>query len=146
MSTLLSDFNATDRINSNVARTRLYSDLNLSLLINPITRDISPVTDIDAVKNSIKNLMLTSFHERPFQPTIGAGLTALLFENANIFTTIELENAIKKTINIHEPRVTDLEIEINDDIDRNAYAITVKFRVFYDNTINELDFFLTRLR
>lgn len=146
MSTILSDFNSTNRINSNVARTQLYSDLNLSLTINPITKDISPVTDIDAVKNSIKNLILTNFHERPFNPTMGSGLTALLFEPANVFTAMEIKNAIVKVINKHEPRVTDVIVQIADYIDENAYQITIGFKVSYDSKFNEAKFFLTRLR
>lgn len=146
MSSILSDYNKNERINSNVARTRLYSDLALSLLINPITRDISPVTDIEAVKNSIKNLVLSNFHDRPFNPSLGSGLHALLFENASLFTAIEIQNAITKVINNHESRATDVSVFVSDQHERNAYDVTVKFRVFYDNTINELNFFLTRLR
>ncbi len=146
MSTLLSDFNSTNRINSNVARTRLYSDLNLAMLINPITKDISPVTDIDAVKNSIKNLVLTNFHDRPFNHTAGSGLRSLLFENATIFTAMEIKNAIEKVLDIHEPRATEVRVQIVDDSERNSYSVTIGFVVFYDNTPQELNFFLTRLR
>lgn len=146
MSAILSDYNSADRINSNVARTRLYSDLNLAFTINPITRDVNPLTDIDAVKNSLKNLMLTNFHDRPFNPALGSGLTALLFEPANIFTGMALRNAIEKVINKHEPRVTDVTVQVNDMPDQNAYAVTIGFRVFYSENMNELDFFLTRLR
>jgi phage baseplate assembly protein W len=146
MSTLLSDYNVADRINSNVARTKVYSDLNLAFTINPITKDVNPVTDIDAVKNALKNLMLTNFHDRPFNPTLGSGLTALLFEPANMFTAMELKDAIEKVINKHEPRVTDVTVQVKDMSDMNAYAVTIGFRVFYSETLNELEFFLTRLR
>lgn len=146
MSNLLSDFNSTNRTNSNVSRTLLYSDLNLGFSINPITKDISPVTDIDAVKNSVKNLLLTNFHDRPFNPTLGSGLTGLLFEPANTFTAMALKDAIIKVINKHEPRVTDITVAIYDNADRNEYRVTVGFRVFYDDTAKEIEFFLTRLR
>lgn len=146
MSTLLSDYNSSDRITSNVARTRVYSDLNLAFTINPITKDINPVTDIDAVKNSIKNLMLTNFHDRPFNPLLGSGLAALLFENADVFTEIALTDAIELVINRYEPRATDVTVQVKDQSDINAYAVTVGFRVFYSETASELEFFLTRLR
>ena len=144
MSNILSDYNETNQINSNVARTRLYSDLNLAFRINPITRDISFLTDIDAVKNSIKNLVLTNFHERPFNPTAGSGVRELLFENATVFTAMAIKNAIEKVISIHEPRATDVDIVIDDQSERNAYSVTITFKVFYDNTSQELNFFLTR--
>lgn len=146
MSKILSDFNTTTRTSSNIARTQLYSDLNLGFTINPITKDINPVTDIDAVKNSLKNLVLTNFYDRPFQPTLGSGLTRLLFESANVFTIMELKNAIEKVINNHEPRVTDVKIEVVDNSDLNEYRVTVYFRVFYDDSDNSFNFFLTRLR
>lgn len=146
MSTLLSDYNSNSRISSNVARTKVYSDLDPNFSINPLTRDISPLSDIDAVKNSIKNLVRTNFHDRPFQPTIGSGLTALLFEPANTFTAIEIRNAIIKVITRYETRATDVDVSVIDNSDRNAYTITVTFRVFYDDSVNEFDFYLTRLR
>jgi phage baseplate assembly protein W len=146
MSKILSDFNITAKASSNIARTRLYSDLNLGFAINPITKDINPVTDIDAVKNSLKNLMLTNFYDRPFQPTLGSGLTRLLFESANVFTIMELKDAIEKVINNHEPRVTDVNVDVIDNSDLNEYRVTIYFRVFYDDSVNSFDFFLTRLR
>lgn len=146
MSTILSDYNSNERINSNVAQTKLYSDLNLSFSINPITKDINPVTDIAAVKNSLKNLLLTNFHDRPFNPTLGSGLSGLLFENANIFTEMEMQSAIERVINNYEPRVTDVRVQVADMSDENSYAVTISFRVFYSDAVNELEFFLTRLR
>jgi len=146
MSKLLSDFNQTNRVNSNVAYERLYSDLNLGFTINPISKDVSPVTDIDAVKSSIRNLVSTNFYDRPFNPTLGTGLTALLFEPAHVFTATALRNAIIKVINNHEPRATDVAVQIEDDSDRNAYRVTISFRVFYDSSRNQIEFFLTRLR
>jgi phage baseplate assembly protein W len=146
MSNNLSDFNSTNRINSNVARTSLYSDLNLAFVINPITKDISPVTDIDAVKNSIKNLVLTNFHERPFNPTMGSGVSALLFEPVNVFTSIAIADAIEKVISAHEPRATDVSVNLIDNADLNEYTVSVEFRVTYNENINEINFFLNRLR
>jgi phage baseplate assembly protein W len=146
MSKLLSDYNKNGEINSNVAQTRLYSDLNLNLSINPITLDVNPITDIEAVKNSIKNLILTNFHDRPFRPTLGSGVAGLLFENASIFTAIEIKNAIEKVIGRHEPRARAITVQVIDKSDENAYNVTIGFEVFYDSTRREFDFFLTRLR
>lgn len=146
MSRLLSDYNSVDRINSNVAWSQVYSDLNLSFVINPITKDVSPLTDTDAVKGAIKNLVLTNFFDRPFNPTFGSGLTALLFEPANTFTAIEIKTAIETVINKHEPRVTDVTIQVKDNPDENRYQVIVGFRVFYSDESNETSFFLTRLR
>ena len=146
MSKILSDFNENGKVNTNVAQSILYSDIDLKFQINPITNDVSILTDIGAVKNSIKNLVLTNFHERPFQPMLGSGLIALLFEPAGIYTSIQIKNAITKVINRYESRATDVTIQINDRSEENGYDITVGFRVFYDDRLNEVEFFLTRLR
>lgn len=143
---ILSDFNKTGKTASVVARRQLYSDIPLNFLINPITKDISYVTDIDAMKNSVKNLVLTNFHERPFDPSLGSGLTHLLFEPATIFTAIEIQHAIEKVINNHEPRVTALEVTVTDDSDNNRYHISIQFTVTFSEEINEINFFLVRLR
>lgn len=146
MSSVLSDFNKNGVSASIVAKTELFADLDLAFIPNPISNDIVPLTDIDAVKNSIKNLVLTNFHDRPFNPTLGSGLFRLLFENATIYTALEIKNAIEKVISLHESRVTDVEVTVNDQSERNAYSIAVKFRVFYNDLDNEFNFFLTRLR
>lgn len=146
MSSVLSDFNKNGVSASIVAKTELFADLDLAFIPNPISNDIVPLTDIDAVKNSIKNLVLTNFHDRPFNPTLGSGLFRLLFENATIYTALEIKNAIEKVISLHESRATDVEVIVNDQSERNAYSIAVKFRVFYNDLDNEFNFFLTRLR
>ena len=64
----------------------VYKDINLSFIKHPITGDITSVTNADAIKRSVKHLVLSNFNERPFEPHIGANVTALLFEQANPFT------------------------------------------------------------
>ena len=67
--------------------TRLYKDFDLAFGKNAITGDINKKLDVNAVKQSMKNLILTELMERPFQPDLGSALAGLLFENANMFTT-----------------------------------------------------------
>lgn len=146
MSKILSDYNSNFKISSNVAKTIVYSDLNLSFNANPITKDINPVTDIDAVKGAIKNLVMTNFHERPFQPTLAGGLNKLLFEPATLLTGIAIKEAIEKVINNHEPRVTDVTVQVSDNPEMNSYHITIGFRVVYDRLRTETSFYLVRIR
>ena len=61
--------------------SRVYKDLNLNFTRNPVTGDVATVTDVNAVKRSIRNLLLTNHYERPFHPEIGSDIPALLFEN-----------------------------------------------------------------
>jgi phage baseplate assembly protein W len=143
MSLILSDFN--DKRSSNISRGNVYSDLDLSFNIHPTTNDIRPVLDIDAVKNSVSNLVQTSFLERPFHPEIGAGIRALLFEPVDLFTALSLKDTIANVIDQFEPRVRNVTIQIQDDSERNAYVITIGFTVFNDRN-EEFELYLSRLR
>ena len=86
---------------------RIYSDFDLSFAANPVTGDISKKTDANAVKQSIKTLVLTRFTERPFQPRLGSPIYGLLFENIDVVSAnrlqLELEILIEKYEDEHYP-------------------------------------------
>jgi len=145
MSFQSSDYNKFLKKSSNIARQNIYSDLDLTFKIHPTTDDIKPVVDIAAVKNSINNLVQTSFKERPFHPEIGSGIRALLFEPVDIFTALSLKDEIQRVIDQFEPRVKNVTVQIQDDSERNAYVITIGFVVFHDRN-EEFQLYLSRLR
>lgn len=145
MSLTVSDYNSPTRKASNVSRGVLYSDLDCVLRIHPTTKDLKPLYDLAAVKNSISNLVQTSYHERPFHPEIGAGIRELLFEPADIFTTISLRDEISRVLSTYEPRIKDVTIQIQDDIDNNSYIITIGFVVHNDQN-ESFELYLSRLR
>jgi hypothetical protein len=94
-----SDFNASDQISRITKDSRFrYADLNMAFLQHPVLKDITPLKDIDAVKQSVKNLVMTNFYERPFRPDIGSGVTGLLFEPADSFTGMALRDEIKEVL------------------------------------------------
>lgn len=142
----LSDYNVSGQRSSIVSRRRQYSDLDLSLTIHPGKGDITPLMDIAAVKNSIRNLILTGKYERPFQPDISAGIKSLLFENATPDTRYMLEYNIKEVISQYEPRVDDVKVEVQDDSDNNAYYVTVIFNVRSMNIESSMSIYLERIR
>ena len=86
----LSDKSGQTTKSSVVSRKRGFSDLNLKLTKHPIRKDIIPLKDDAAIKNAVKNLLISNFYERPFQPTLGANLRGLLFEPVGVLTNIEL--------------------------------------------------------
>tara|TARA_R110002153_G_scaffold39149_2_gene112931 strand:+ start:236 stop:670 length:435 start_codon:yes stop_codon:yes gene_type:complete len=144
MSIATSDY--SKQRSSNVAATALYSDLDLSLNLHPVKMDIFPVTDVRAVRNAVKNLVLTNFGERPFQPKLGSNVTALLFENADQFTAIMMKKEIYRLLEDHEPRINATRVEILDDSDSNAYRVSIEFNVIKINAQAEVEFALQRLR
>jgi phage baseplate assembly protein W len=140
---LLSDYNLSR--SSNVARQHVYADLDNSFSVHPIYNDVLPLIDLDAVKQSLKNLLLTNTYDRPFQPNIGSNIRELLFENASVLVELELEDKIKTTIARYEPRIRNPIINVTDESDKNAYRVSIGFEVSYD-TNTEIIIYLTRTR
>jgi phage baseplate assembly protein W len=143
---ILSDRNVQGRTAQIVSRRRRYSDLDLSLTLHPDFHDIIPLEDLDAVGNAVMNLLLTCFYERPFQHFTAANLRGFLFEPADRFTIIAMKSAIKDVLDRHEPRVTDVTIQIQDNADQNRYDLTLGFTVISVNQRSSLNFYLQRLR
>lgn len=150
MSSAISDYNVnelhTARRSSVVSKKRLYSDLDLSLALNQNFRDIVPLIDIDAVKNSIKNLVLSNFYDRPFQPALGSNVSGLLFEPADNFTVAAMRQEIKRVIKKFEPRADSVVVEIIDNSDRNTYNINIGFRVVAIDQRVDITLYLKRIR
>ncbi len=144
MSIAASDYNKTRP--STLARKKLYSDLDLGMSIHPTRMDIIPLNDIQAVRNAVKNLILTNFGERPFQSKLGSNVTGLLFEPADQFTAIQMKKEIERLLRDHEPRINMVKIQILDDIDANAYRVSIGFNVITQNTTTEVELGLKRLR
>ena len=129
-----------------VSRTQPYSDLDLSLALHPDFHDIVPLSDTDAVKNSVKNLILTNFNERPFNRTLGSNIRALLFEPADKFTISALRQYINLVLKQHEPRIDSVTIQIQDNSDQNRYDVTIGFRVISIDVEVDTYVYLIRIR
>jgi phage baseplate assembly protein W len=123
-----------------------YSDLDLDFIANPTTGDIVRKTGVDAVKRSIRNLVLTNFYDRPFRSYIGSNAQKILFENANPLTSNFLKDAINEVITNYEPRVRIQGIQVQFDIDHNGYNAIIDFIVLNTNTPVRFNLFLERLR
>ena len=128
------------------SRVKGWRDLDLSLTLHPIRKDIMPLKDDNAIKNSVKNLLISNFYERPFSRDVGANLRALLFEPADSITRIALKDNIRRVIRKYEPRVVLRGIQINYQDDSNAYNITVIFKIKEFDTNESVEIVLRRLR
>ena len=123
-----------------------YADLNLIFLNNPVTGDISKLTDSDAVKQSVINLVLTQHYERPFHPELGCNVTTMLFENASATTAINIKRSIQDVINNFEPRVQIQSISVDVEPEQNGFTVTIQFYVLNVTNLVTVSFFLERLR
>ena len=117
--------------------TRVYRDINLNLNLNPITNDITTLTDVGAVKRSVKNLLRTQHYDRPFHPEIGSAIQHLLFEDFGPITANRLRRTIEETLANFEDRVTVTSIECEPIENRNDYNIVIAF--FMKNNPSQLE-------
>ncbi len=143
----LSDYNRPGHVSRKTSSSALFSDLNLTMPIHPNKKDITPLTDIDAVKAAVKNIVLTNFGEKLFMPRFGGNTTSYLFENVDEFTAIAIKNEIRDVVTQFERRITDLTIQVTNDIDTNSYHVTLGFKLA-NNLLNTetVEFALKRLR
>ena len=116
-------------LNKSKKSTRTYVDLDLDFTRHPITNDVVKITDVEAVKRSVKNLINTQFYERPFHPELGCGVRDMLFENYTPMTGIFMRRKIEEVLRNYEPRANLTSIQVNEQMDRNAIDVVVNFYV-----------------
>ena len=115
---------------------RQYRDLDLFFAKVQASKDVRKVTDIQAVKRSIRNLVLLNHYEKPFHPEIGSGVRDMLFENMSHMTAFVLAKKIEDVIENFEPRARLISVRADPNLDRNEYEVTIEF--FVVNTPTEL--------
>jgi len=138
MTTVTSESAFTDaQSNNDISRNiRQYKDLDLFFGRKQGSADISTITDVEAVKRSVRNLVLTNFYEKPFHPEIGSGVRDILFENMTPVTSVVLAKKVEDVIENFEPRARLIGVRALPNLDRNEYEVTIEF--FVVNTPTEL--------
>lgn len=124
----------------------LYSDLGKDLTLNPVTNDVSILTNEEAVKESIRNLVFTNRGERLFQPEVGCDVLSQLFENFTQDTIDTVRNMILETLRAYEPRADVLGVDVGGDIDSNELIVTISFLLINSNDPITLNIILNRTR
>ena len=132
--------------NNSTRSNNLYTDLNLNFAKNPATKDVTRLKDVEAVKRSVRNLILTNRFERPLHPEIGANVRALLFENMTPVTEQLLTERIADTLRVYEPRAVLNDVVVSGSLDTNTYTATIKFYVREVPELIVVQEFLKRLR
>lgn len=126
--------------------TPTYTDLDLDFAAHPVTGDLLVKTDEEAVKRSIRNLILTGKYDRPFQPHINSRIAKLLFELANPITAIQIRSNIMDTIAQHEPRARVLDVQVDMKPDQNLVAATIVFKILNQPKTTSMRITLERTR
>ena len=146
MATKLSTEDANLSVSSLIGtRTRLYKDIDLTFA-NKTSGEIFKKESAAAVKQAVKNLMLTNYFEKPFQPLFGANLRELLFDLADDDAEEDVEERIINAISVFEPRAQALNVTATATPDRNSIRVTVEFRVINTQETVTVTTVLARLR
>jgi len=129
-----------------ITRQPDYSDLDLDFMAHPTTGDIVKKKGAEAIKRSLRNLILTNFYDRPFRHGIGSDAQKLLFENANYLTANFLTDSIREVIRKFEPRIIVLGIDTIFDYDNNGYSVTITYSIINRPEPLVTTIFLERIR
>ena len=141
----MSRYDAT-QTNESTRSSRIFKDLNLDFQQNTATKDIQKITDIEAVKRSVRNLISTNHYEKPFHPEIGSNLRAMLFELMSPQMNHVISKQIENLINNYEPRCRLVQVFTQPMIDRNGYSVQISFYVVNSPNPVVVESFLERLR
>lgn len=126
--------------------TRKFTDLDLNFTAHPVTKDIALRYDENAIKTSLKNLILTSNYERPFHSEIGSPIKRLLFEPITPMLSVVIKRAIVDVVNNFEPRVQLLDVNVQVSDDNNSIIVNIEFKIVNTERPLTLDLVLERTR
>ena len=132
--------------NKSKRSNRIYADLNLSFTKNPATKDVARLFDVQAIKRSVKNIILTNKYERPFDSDFGCNLRGFLFENITEPLLVIIKDRVAMAIEKYEPRVTVEDVVVRDDQDKNGISIMVSFLINGTEAPVSVSTFLQRVR
>ena len=109
--------------------SKSFRDFSLTFEKNAVTNDILSLKNEAAIKESVKNIVLYNFYEKPFDPFFGGNILGLLFENSTPTMVLEVKNRIEQSIEIHEPRVTAVSVAVQFEEDRNELNCKIQYLI-----------------
>ena len=136
----------SDRFTQTQNALNLYSDFLNDFTAHPITGDISRVINEQSVKQSLRNLILTNYGERLFQPTVGSNVLGSLFEFNDLTTASDLKFYISETIQNNEPRVSLQTVTVTEDPANYGFNITLQYIILNRDLPVISTLFLERIR
>ena len=109
--------------------SKSFRDFSLTFEKNAVTNDILSLKNEAAIKESVKNIVLYNFYEKPFDPFFGGNIIGLLFENSTPTMVLEVKNRIEQSIEIHEPRVTAVSVTVQFEENRNELNCKIQYLI-----------------
>jgi len=144
-------FDDDESVNNSSRSNFVYKDLNLFFTKNPVSGDISIVSDIQDIKRAVRNIVLLNTWDKPFHPEIGTNVRAALFENFTPPVIVNLRNKIIRAIERWEPRVKVHKVGFADPgfhrMDNNTLGIKIEFVIINaPATVEAVEVLLKRVR
>ena len=134
-------------VNNSPRDNFIYKDISLYFTRNPVTSDVTTVTDIQDIKRAVRHIVLLNPGEKPFHPEIGTGVRAALFQNFTAPIKALLSSRIQEQLRKYEPRIEVTNVSFNDNLDNNELSCKIEFNVINaPQQTEEVDIFLQRLR
>ncbi|MDC3384666.1 GPW/gp25 family protein [bacterium] len=130
----------------NVATPNRYKDLDIFFTPHPVTGDITVKTDTDAIRRSVRNIVLTNKYERPFKPNFGGSLRDMLFELDTMPKINRVKERIVKTVETFEPRVNNVSVILEESQNTNTIRCTIFYNINNSVSNQRVEFTLTRAR
>ena len=128
------------------AKQERYKDLDLDFIAHPVTGDVLQLKNKDAIKQSVRNLIMMGKFDKPFQPRINGRVRQMLFEPDTPLTRIEMRKSIYDILSQYEPRIKLIDVGILHNVRHNSYDITIKYQVVNEPNIETISIILERLR
>jgi len=149
--TINAGFDDAQSVNQSSKTTFLYKDISLYFTKNPVTGDVTEVTDVQDIKRAVRNLILTNRFDHPFHPEIASRVRESLFELFTPITINIVRNAITEVLSLYEPRVTVTNVQVADPeysyMDQNTLPIKIYFTINNaPETLEEVNVVLERIR
>ena len=124
----------------------VYKDFDIIFDRHPVTRKLNTLTNNDAVKRSLKNIILTNKFERAYSPNFGSDIKSRLFEQFDNNIADDIANDIEFAVSNYEPRVQLIDVLVREVVEQNGIEITIKFRAKNQVDADQLDVFVERVR
>lgn len=125
-------------------KSQAFKDIGMAFSKNAFTLDVGVVKNDNAIKQAIKNVILTTPGEKPFNPTVGCRVREMLFEPLDAFVADAIQDEIINTINQFEPRVELSDVAVRSFPDGNKLSVTIQYRIVGIPIVETINFVLQR--
>lgn len=109
--------------------SKKFVDINPSFESHPITGDINLLTNENAIKQSVKNVVMTMRGEKFFRPLFGTEAQTVLFELFDPILADDITISIEDALKVFEPRVKVINIDYLDNVDDNSVELTINYEI-----------------